>query len=46
MCMQFGWTEKMLYEENTTGFIRRVGEFNSIRRKAEKIIEQRQKGMK
>ena len=37
LCEQFHWTERQLREENTVGFIRRIGLYNELSKKAEKV---------
>jgi len=36
LCEQFHWTERQLREENTVGFIRRIGLYNELSQKAQK----------
>ena len=36
LCEQFHWTERQLREENTVGFVRRIGLFNELSQKAQK----------
>jgi len=39
MCEQFGWTEREFLQENTVGFIKQIGVYNTLSKKSAKVQE-------